>query len=471
MCAAASAASHPGTGSLKQWILKDDSGYAMLISVVLSTVMLALGASVMMIASHELKQADRWQKSNEAYFLARAGISEAVYRLKDDYENMTVDGYQGDNTKDLEPSNTKPNRTFSFTLEPVDPDAIHFIGSQFMTGAFRVESVGRIDQENQKFYGIKARIERDTFLRYSRFVQQGNLSYAANAELMADVYVGGDLNLNGAPVTFWGDVAVGRNINHQSRGIFHGDITGTGSGVDLVRSVDIGYYRDLAKGNIADEGLGLYFSGTASIDLSLFDFSGPIVKYNGTEMRNINGTSGAYVTTADFNGIIFTENDVSIKGVLDGRSLTFVSGDDIVAKGNIRTGTTQDAVYTNGPTSFNTSSSSSQTKTININSIMSENTKALEFEISGSKWKKARVILKENGTEIARTDLVRTSYSPDDDQVAVINGNDWGNFQYDPTATYTAEVHYYSNGYGILSGIELNSDSYDFKIINVNLVF
>ena len=208
---------------LRKLINNRSEGYALLSTMVVSAILLTFGATMLTVAVYEGREADRWKRSNEAYFLARAGLAEAVHRLKTDYEDMTVDGYVDPDTENIPLLTGDGERSFSFAMGPVDPDEVHFIGSPYMTGAFWVKTIG---QRGQKHRGLETRIERDTFLRYSRFVQQGNLSYASNANIMADLYVGGNLNLNGWPVTIWGDAEVGGVINNEPNGIFHGEITG-----------------------------------------------------------------------------------------------------------------------------------------------------------------------------------------------------------------------------------------------------
>ncbi len=436
---------------LRKFITFRNEGYALLTTMVVSSILLTFGATMLTIAVYEGREADRWKRSNEAYFLARAGIAEAVYRLKTDYEDMTTNGYEDDmqDTEGIPLLASDGARTFSFAMGPVDPNEVHFLGSPYMTGAFWVKTIG---ERGTKERGIETRIERDTFLRYSRFVQQGSLSYASNANIMADLYVGDNLNLNGWPATFWGDVEVGRVINNEPNGIFNGEIMGTGAGIDLNESVDLNYYRDLSLGLIPNEGAGLYLGAATAIQLDLFDFSVPgAPTYNGNPLP------------ADFNGVVFCEDDISIKGLLEGgyldaggerdTGLTFVAVDDIWARGDIRTGNTKDVVNTTGPLTFNQPAGSLQTQTVNLGGILTEDSNTLKIRISGSEWKKARMILKDkSGNEIANTELVRTGsypngWDPDDDQATVINANDTDHLKFDDPP-YTAEIQYYSDGSG-----------------------
>jgi hypothetical protein len=464
-----------GLSIAKRWLRRlmkrhSSEGYALVVTVSLSLVTLALGLSVLTVATHEVKEAERWKRSNEAYFLARAAISESVHRLKSDYENVTEEGYIGSDTDEVRIVPADSNRTFSFRIAPVDPSRLHFVGSKYMTGSFQVKTIGH---RGQKDRGIEARIERDTFLRYSRFVQEGDLPYAGNAHILADVYVGGDLILDGWPVTFWGDVAVGDEIVNEDNGIFHGDITGTGAGIDLQESVDLSYYRDLSKGLISAEGAGLYLSNPTTINLSLFDFSVPgAPRYNGSPLPS------------DFNGVVFCEGDIGIKGFLEGgylnqngemiQGITFISADDIVARGDVRTGNTLDSIYSAGALTFNRPSGSLQTQTVSLAGLVNPDTNAVRFKVSGSRWSKMQMTILEDGMPMTRADgravrtqLVRTGLSSENAQTAVINGNDLNELVFDPAHNYSVQIDYYSSDSGD-TAVEV--DACEGTPVNIGLV-
>lgn len=446
-----------------------DEGYALLVTMAVSSVLLIFAATIMTIAVHEHKEAERWRRATEAHFLARAGMAEAVYRLKEDYGNMTADGYVGPDTEGVQISTNSENKKFSFEIGVVDPDEVHFMGTPYMTGAFDVTTLGDRGQEALNQRAFEARIERDTFLRYSRFVQQGNLSYAQKAQIIADLYVGGDLNLPGGTlpdsdkVILWSDVEVGDDINNEDNGIFHGDVTGTTVGIDLDESVDMEYYKSLSLGNVPGEGEGLYMGTSTELDLSLFDLvpdpDDPSwsPSYDGNPLPS------------DFNGVVFCEDWTYVEGVLEGQSLTVVARNDIWAKGDIRTGNTGEESRSASHLTFNKPSGVKETKTINLNGIITENTNVFKFSISGSKWKKARMRLFEDGNEIGSSDLVRTSkWFSDNNQTDVINSNDMNYLELDPSQhTYTAEVSYYSDGTGV-STVQI--DALDGDPVNLGLV-
>lgn len=401
-------------------------GFAMFGTVMAAYVLFMIAATIITLSVYEIKKVGHWRKSNEAYFMARVAIAEAAYRLKADYQNVTADKYISE-SQPLFPEGDIGNRSFRYSVEPVGE--VHFLGTQYMTGAFRVEALGTRSYRRR---GLETRIERDTFLRYSRFVQQTGLAYASNANIMGDVYCGEDLSLNGSPITFWGDLEVGGSILNEWRGIFHGDVSGIGEGIDLVESVNISHYRDLARGFIPGEGTGLYLAGATSIDLDLFDFTGPVGRYDGNALPD------------DFNGVVFCEGDINIKGTLEGQSLTFFSADDIVATGHIRSGNTMtDSNRINPPMVFNSTQGVEQVMTRNLDDIITAESNVVKLRVAGTKWNEVKIVLMEDGEAIGETYVVREPGSPDE-QAAIIS-----NLELDPDEhTYSAEVHYRSSGNG-----------------------
>ncbi|MBD3181164.1 hypothetical protein GF312_02660 [Candidatus Poribacteria bacterium] len=423
-----------------------EEGFALVVTVVIAFILVLFGGSLMTIAMQEIKQVSQEKKSKDAFYLARAGIADSIDTLRNEYYYISEEKYTRYYV-------SFESGSYSYSIEPLGK--VHFIGSKYMTGTFHVEAVGYKDGKNR---GLGSKIERDTFLRYSRFVSQGSLSYAANAEIFADVYVGNDLNLNGYPVTFHGDLEIGGRINNQHRGIYDGDIRGIGPGIDLHDSVNISYYRDLARGNIPNEGTGVYLSNTISLDLSLFDFSNNPPTYNG------------YQLPSDFNGVIFCESDIYVEGTLEGAkigdetkgSLTFISNDDIIATDHVRTGNGNEDSRSTGSVTFNQRSGRRQTEYVNLNGIIDDDTTALKLRINGSRWSKMRMYIKEDGDVIAQTDLVRESGSPNE-QTAIVN-----NVILDPdNHNYQAEIQFYSSDRG---NNYANVEAYDGEPVNVGFV-
>ena len=197
-------------------------------------------------------------------------------------------------------------------------------------------------------------------------------------------------------------------------------------------SVDLTYYKNLAQGNISDEGTGIYKSSSSTIDFSLFDFSGSVPKYDGNNL------------TEDFNGVIFVNGDAYVKGTLEGRSITVIASDDIVITDHVRTGNTAESwTRTNPPTVFNTAKGECQVEIIDLDDIVTEETNVIKVRTSGRKWNEIQMSLYINDGCQGETSLVREPGSPNE-QMAVISNLP----EYDASSTYSVEIWYYSDGVG-----------------------
>jgi len=237
--------------------------------------------------------------------------------------------------------------------------------------------------------------------------------------------------------------------------------------------VDMDHYRDLSQGKLANEGMGLYLSSPVTINLSLFDFTDPNnPKYNGIPLPG------------NFNGVIFCEGDISLKGTLEGSymgpsgkiqsGLTFFSNDDIIATGNIRTGNTIDSIQSAGSLTFNQPSGSKQTQTVLLDGVLNPDVNVIRFKVSGNTWDKMQMTILKDGVPmtrsdgiIVRTQLVRTGLAPENSQTAVINGDDLNELKFEPDHTYSARIDYYSTNVGDTT---VTVDSCSGDPVNIGLV-
>jgi len=323
-----------------------------------------IGASFMSTVIYEGKNAQHWRKSAQAFYLAEAAGHKAISLLaensieEEDFPYSANDVDLGDGLYDLE-----------INLESAQSGA-------YTRDTYTIKGTGRVGESKR---GIETGYQQDTFLRFSRFVQSSryDLSYGANAVLSGDVYAGKNLNLNGYPITFLGDVSVGGIINHYANGIFYGDVTQGADSMDLETAVDLTYYTDLAQGNIPDKGTGIYKSGSSTIDFSLFDFSGSIPTYNGVSL------------TEDFNGVVYVNGDAYVKGTLEGGSVTVVASDDVVVKDHVRVSNMATGwIQTDPPINFDADEDDEQIETVSLNDIITAGATVVKLRTSGAKWEK-----------------------------------------------------------------------------------
>jgi hypothetical protein len=270
----------------------------------------------------------------------------------------------------------------------------------------------------------------DSFLRYSRFLGSAGVSYGAGASLTGQLYAGGNLDMAGSPVTFEEDVSLTGVVNNRTRGVFHRNVYEHAAPISLGASMDVATYRGLAQQH------GMYYTAQATppvIDFSLFDFTGSQPKYNGVGL----GTG--------FNGIVFCEGDIAVKGVLEGRSVTVVAGSDVIISDNVRTGCSKSTFASATPLSFSAASGAESVQTVDLTGLMSGVSNSLKLKVSGQKWQRLNVYLKADGNTIGVGTVERPSGTTANlDSTTILAGRNL-----DPAAhQYTAEVHYWSTGVG-----------------------
>jgi hypothetical protein len=290
----------------------------------------------------------------------------------------------------------------------------------------------------------------DSFLSFSRFLEMGGLSYDGGATLTGKVYAGGDLTLSDRWVTFREDVDVTGRVVNKPNGVFQKRLTEGAAPMALQSSMDPVYYRGLAQS------AGLYFSSSTTpvIDLSQFDFGVSPPRY------------GSTVLPSNFNGVVFGEYDLAVKGVLEGRSLTLVANRDVIVNDNIRTGCTRERTGRLSPSlTFNVASSSKTTASANLTSLMSGVGNAVGVKITGSKWKRANVYVYED-SRLLGVATVERSPTATGSQVGTTVLAD---LQMDPVAhSYRAEIDYWSNGSGETQVLDMSVSGGD--PVNVGLL-
>ena len=267
----------------------------------------------------------------------------------------------------------------------------------------------------------------DSFLRYSRFLESGGISYSQGATVSGQLYAGGDLSLSGYPVTFRDTVTVTGSVQNRPYGVFHQDVSEQAAPIQLQGSMDLSHYRAMAQQ------AGMYYnSGTPLIDLSVFDFNGSQPTYNDVPL----GT--------DFNGLVFSEGDLAVRGVLEGRALTLVAADDILIKDNVRTGCSRSQHAVQSPAfTFNAPAGSERVETVQLNSLLDGIGNTARLCVSGPSWQRLTMYVHEGGELLGVASLERHSASPDDDSTILPH------LEMDTKAhSYTAEVHFWSNASG-----------------------
>lgn len=406
---------------MKPWIFKKESGAALITALLMMTILLLLGTVFLSGIIYEQRNAEHWRKSTQAFYLAEAAGHKAVSILR---EGTIQDFPYTENGVAL--GNGQYNLEIEISSWQINSES--GLSNAYATETYTIKSVGTIDGVNR---GVEIGYQRDTFLRFARFVEKTDLTFDSNSAIDGDVLAGEDLNLDGYAVVFEDDVAVGGVINNDYNGIFLGGISQDDTPLNLQMSVSTGYYKNLALGNIPDRGTGIYQENSSTIDFSRFDFSGALPLYNGVELPS------------DFNGLIYVEGDAYIKGTMEGHPLTVVASDDIIVTDHVRAGNTKKDYTQTENINFNSQEGLEQIQTIPLDDIVTDGSTVVKLRTSGTKWNQMRMELLEDDNVIGETYLVRRPGSPDEQAAAI------SNLSLEPSLhSYSATIYYKSRGIG-----------------------
>jgi len=290
----------------------------------------------------------------------------------------------------------------------------------------------------------------DSFLSFSRFIESGTLAYDGGAMLSGKVYAGGDLSLSDRWVTFKEDVDVVGVVRNKPYGVFEKRLTERAAPINLQSSMDPAYYRGLAQA------AGLYYSNanqTPEIDLSLFDFGVSPPQYGNQKLP------------ASFNGVVFAEGDLAVKGVLEGRSLALVANKNIVVSDNVRTGCSRRTAAALPTFSFNTAAGVETVQSVALTPAMTETSNTVRLTVKGSKWKRMNLYVYEDSRLLGVSTLER----PPGVTGSVKGTTIAADLEMDPTQhSYRAEVRGWTSGSGETQVVDLSVASGD--PVNVGLI-
>jgi hypothetical protein len=86
---------------------------------------------------------------------------------------------------------------------------------------------------------------------------------------------------------------------------------------------------------------------------------------------------------------------------------------------------------------------------------VAQDTNTIRFKINSSIWQRMKMTILKNGTpminsdgSVVKTQIVRTTLAPENNQTAVINTNDLGNLTFETGNNYSVQIDYYSSGTG-----------------------
>lgn len=403
---------------IRRSALRPTGGSAMMVALIGITVLLFLSVTLLGIGRAMTGHALRQTRETQALAAAEAACSRGLVMLEQG-AIVNVPYSSGD---------------LALGGRTMDVDVVGIYSGTsgaYSTDSYEVRGTGRA-ANIQRTVALGAK--HDSFLRYSRFVESGALSYSRGATIAGQVHAGGNVSLTGYPVTFMDDLTVTGRIVNKSYGVFQGAVTEGASPIALSGSMDVAKYRALSQS------AGLYYgSGTPSMDLSLFDFSSSPMKYD-----NVNLPS-------TFNGIIFAERDIEVRGVLEGRSLTVVAGDDLIIGDNITTGYTNDFVAEQKTKlTLNRNKDVKGTVTVDLAALMGTTVcQTVRFNVKGPKWSRLNLTVYEGSSVLGITTLER----PTGATSTGVYSTSLAGLTMDPSASgYTAVIDYWTTGSGSNQG-------------------
>ncbi len=341
---------------------RSSAGSALLVSLLILGALSVIATSLVLTSVAERRTSGYYRDSLQALGAAESGVAFAKRMIQD----MTAP--MGDLDSDGHPDFTATDTLSWGGIYTTIAEASDLTGSgiaAYRSNGYTIVTEGNLHGAIRR---VRAQIVHDSFLKYARFVAVTGTSYDCAAVLTGEVYSGGDLGVpsdcGGDEVQFLEFVAAVGDIPNAAYATFHRGYVTDAEPLDLENSVDFAAVRQRARGQLSAcdcEGLGevgIYINvgggvdplalGVNPLDLSRFDFCNTtlaapdtVITYNGNAV--LHGVTGQRLQRDEFNGMIFFENDASVKGTLDGRSgrsLSIYATDDVIVCDNIVTGHT-----------------------------------------------------------------------------------------------------------------------------------
>jgi len=343
-------------------MLKNEKGIILMFALALTMIFSIIGINTIFLSRAEIIEAGIQKRKLQSFYAAEAGVARVIRNLNwDHYWAQEIEGWQaGDMSIDHSAFNeTLPDvwgkngqfKVHGIRVLKLLPDIIEIL----VDGGFDRNLDNIIDERDKTILKVKLRL--GALSDYFRFVEStSGLSYGGGAHIQGKVYTGGDLRIWGNNVIFDSRVTTGGElklitVTDTASIVFKKGISQNSSKSLTLDQIHIdendpdgvfpGTYKDLAAGNVAGKGSGLVLPASLGENI-LIDLDNVILNADNSvsvTAFNANDLTESVVVTSDtggtFNGIIYANADVSLKGVLRNVSLTIASADDIIIRDNV----------------------------------------------------------------------------------------------------------------------------------------
>lgn len=211
---------------------------------------------------------------------------------------------------------------------------------------------------------VRVTLRMRTLADFARFAEGGTVSYGADANIRGRVHSGGTIALNGDPITFHKlvtyatSLTIGSGVNASAITFRQGHQRNSSNPMSLNHihistaesrpacgSSTAKTYQELAQGLVAQEGRGFAYTSSSPtsvmIPLDSITVSGGFVRmrwynFDSTKTHLLGARIRVdSVPQSQFNGVIYANADVMVRGTLRGVSLTIAGTDDMIVVGNV----------------------------------------------------------------------------------------------------------------------------------------